>query len=1066
MDSGELRTIADSLGVGPRKKGQKPFEWIGEVAAMAVSAEFRKEEVAAKKAAEKPVEKKEDVKTVADKLRETFKGIELDEETHEYRKGDKKLRSVSDVRKEMFPFDADKVARNMAIASGEKDEAGIAQFVKDQKAAWDATRKAGTAAHKALEESLVGKKPADPDTSIGKATQMIQEMAKGGEIVTELPIASESMGLAGTPDVMIVKETKRGVMTADIVDFKTAGTMEKLEERYKYEVGDVNKLEQYTVQMGMYAKMLEDNGVFPGKLTLLVQLEDGSVQPITGSFANSDALIRKAIGLTKKAAPAKAPAKEPAQGNKDNLSHQAGDALLTQYRQKTREGDVDNQAQKPGEARVAPPAPAQQATTEKPIQANVEATGGVQEGKEVAAGEAPVEKKGAKGHLGEAFSHLGKAADILTKPDGIKSGVGFTHEQWVAAKPHLAAAWKSFKAAGKEFAEFVDEVVGKLGESVRKFLKSESDLTDQAARRSAMEYAAKDLSIRDEKERAKQIALTRAELSGEELAVYNAVMRRGREKGVVALESKDEISWALDPYEKKAHDSIGAEEAGWDAVSKLWQNYVQNMVQQDEQRVRSEVLEKGRQPATLPPTSEMVESFEKNVSWKPVYDAAFTKHQEKLKAPAKKQAVATPKIGDMTTKQIIDYARTSAEYLIRDAALTRKALQKHRDKIAELERQASTLDGSEKSADIRRAQDLRAAAETMRTSEPAPVTTGQQQVEADRKDMTPEQLDLFDFALASPRIWGQGRPKFLDEIGGEQMSIYDLIRDKEEIVQRIMNMDEGLEDALADLHPGENYKPTIHPANREIPLDDQGKPVIPTTNQQAKESDKAHQDRTQNNIKQVRALVDSFSNVFKAITRDKPFGEAMRGLISEIAEVLAVTDPMDSRADPLAWRLTQAGVVSITEKQVLLESARKFTERYNSILADGVLFPEIEGVKVVGSQNVRMISDDAPRAALRLMDMMRAAQWALREQQYGPVETWAATYERDSFGFRFPNGFVLKPSEQQLKKRKGRLKKHKDITALNSEPVDIAFAMGELDAGERARVFELLDTNVSLSFTR
>ena len=82
------------------------------------------------------------------------------------------------------------------------------------------------------------------------------------------------------------------------------------------------------------------------------------------------------------------------------------------------------------------------------------------------------EKTQQEANLPEAVKETLRGLGELLKPGGeLRSGVGFSEESYLKAKPHFQKAWESYKAAGRNFREFSSEMLAQGGENLKPFLE-------------------------------------------------------------------------------------------------------------------------------------------------------------------------------------------------------------------------------------------------------------------------------------------------------------------------------------------------------------------------------------------------------------------------------------------------------------------------------------------------------------------------------------------------------------------------------------------------------------------
>jgi len=681
--------------------------------------------------------------------------------------------------------------------------------------------------------------------------------------------------------------------------------------------------------------------------------------------------------------------------------------------------------------------------------------------------------------LGHEFGHHVKREILNNASDTEKASIKKAYHDWIVG------IVKAGMTAGEAMADRKAPLSQKDLESLGKFLNLFPDkeyavsFDEWVADQTSRYLMGKELDT-DNKEAVSLIAriaeALRAlyrEITGKELGkapakemqeFFDKLWYRRDERGLPLTQSsqtaaatrKDRIissgspleRWSLDPYKDRADKTFGSEAAGWNSVSKLWQNYVQNVVKDT----------KGK----LPPTAKMQADFEKNVDWKPVYYDAVAKEAAKIMEDAK-ETPATAR--GQRVAAVLKLARDSRHDLSMDAVETQKLMTPYHDQIAELEGMLDSLDGSSLEADIRLAMETQEKLNELKSNPPQPVTKGAERVAATRAELTGRELELFDRAMASPSVWGRGRPKFSDIATDSKKKLEELEKTIESLADATdadsVEKRKAAEVArdewcyyvwrqLSDDAARERFDEVFFPrfetpwegVDKPMPKKDAGE--IPGANQFAKKAEKPKD--IAGRLEQLRELINNYTGILSKFAKRREsagesFEQGLRTFIREAAAVLGVEGPLTSRAAPTAWKLAQMGAVQSLEREALLSGVRAFVKRYNETFGGGRLGPDATGVYVVGDDNKRMISDEAVNAALHIMNAMKAAQWMLLERRHGPVEKWSEAYAAGSFEFKYPGGFALKPNPEQLKKRAKRAADAADVTDLASEPGQIAMAL-------------------------
>lgn len=221
--------------------------------------------------------------------------VAFHEKNHVYKKGKKKLTSVTTFLSEFFDkFDANKMAKIKAIQS---KRAGIkGQGVRYWKALWDSRAEHGSHVHKMLEEFINAMFREEGVTTPPDTIEAANKYLAGVEYITkyhrgvskpvmyteQIVYDGDSL-LAGQVDIIVSrdKDDVSNERVLDILDFKTNHKITT--EGYKgkkcknpIEYLDDCSYIKYSLQLSLYAYMLEKKGANIGNLIIIHLLEDGA----------------------------------------------------------------------------------------------------------------------------------------------------------------------------------------------------------------------------------------------------------------------------------------------------------------------------------------------------------------------------------------------------------------------------------------------------------------------------------------------------------------------------------------------------------------------------------------------------------------------------------------------------------------------------------------------------------------------------------------------------------------------------------------------------------------------
>jgi len=208
--------------------------------------------------------------------------LKFNEKEHKYTIGKKELESVTTFIGKFFsPFDAKGIARKLAKFPVNKSaKHGVRYFLK----IWKQAAEHGTETHQLIEYNILGKQIKDigkyETRSLLKAHHACewlrsQDFFRLGESFPESRVFDEELGLAGTIDLCV--EDCDGLT---LVDWKSNKDIKKKSYKSKKCFEPIEELDdcsynKYTLQLSMYAYIMERKGINIKKLILLHAKEDG-----------------------------------------------------------------------------------------------------------------------------------------------------------------------------------------------------------------------------------------------------------------------------------------------------------------------------------------------------------------------------------------------------------------------------------------------------------------------------------------------------------------------------------------------------------------------------------------------------------------------------------------------------------------------------------------------------------------------------------------------------------------------------------------------------------------------
>jgi len=213
-------------------------------------------------------------------MKEKKQKIRFYKRRHVYKLGKKELTSVTKFVGTLFePFNAREIARKLSkFPVNRAKKHGVRYFLKE----WKEAAAHGTRVHNAIESFIKGENILDlqekDEQKFYKAKEYITESFKKfkfPDIITEKIVHSEELGLAGTIDLVIMKDGK-----VTLVDWKTNKAIKR--EAYKNKKGiheltkdiDDCNFNKYQLQLSIYAYILEKEYNMPINKLYIVHLKD------------------------------------------------------------------------------------------------------------------------------------------------------------------------------------------------------------------------------------------------------------------------------------------------------------------------------------------------------------------------------------------------------------------------------------------------------------------------------------------------------------------------------------------------------------------------------------------------------------------------------------------------------------------------------------------------------------------------------------------------------------------------------------------------------------------------
>lgn len=218
--------------------------------------------------------------------------LKFNEEKHEYKIGKKKLKSVTEWIGQFFsPFDEETISLKMAKkrvgiqmpdVSDDRHNDLIESVQQEVLAEWKQSRDDGTEVHKEIEEWI-----SDPILvdEVSKKTEQamiyyMKELCKDYNFHSpEVKVYSEDLGLAGTIDLLTVREDPITKPRVTLIDWKTNKDI-KRQNPWQKTKAPLEHLHdssyvKYNLQLSVYAYILEQEyGYIIDKLQLIHLKED------------------------------------------------------------------------------------------------------------------------------------------------------------------------------------------------------------------------------------------------------------------------------------------------------------------------------------------------------------------------------------------------------------------------------------------------------------------------------------------------------------------------------------------------------------------------------------------------------------------------------------------------------------------------------------------------------------------------------------------------------------------------------------------------------------------------
>ncbi|MDP7180517.1 MAG: PD-(D/E)XK nuclease family protein [Candidatus Woesearchaeota archaeon] len=196
--------------------------------------------------------------------------LQFEEKEHKYTiEGDIVLKSVTTKLQSFFPFDAIKVANELALQRGVDPKS-----ILDE---WDTIRDNGTATHNLAERFCNGEELTNEELNKVKHVSTFLKCYSHFQVLgSEVRIFSKKYKVAGTIDLVLKNKTNNRIY---LLDWKTSSKEIERDKYWDMAQGKLsnlphNKFHQYSMQLAVYSKIIKeeyDITVFDG---LLVHLRE------------------------------------------------------------------------------------------------------------------------------------------------------------------------------------------------------------------------------------------------------------------------------------------------------------------------------------------------------------------------------------------------------------------------------------------------------------------------------------------------------------------------------------------------------------------------------------------------------------------------------------------------------------------------------------------------------------------------------------------------------------------------------------------------------------------------
>jgi len=221
----------------------------------------------------------------------TNQQFKFNEKTHTYTLGKRELTSVTTfIGKYFEKFDAKAIARKLAsFPVNKKNKRGVRYWLRT----WKEVADMGTEVHKQIEDffmSLDFTDPVHPKALNAVNWVIVHQDYK--DRIAELRVFDEELGIAGTIDLMV--HNLDGTIT--LIDYKTnkklsvKGYNGKMAKTPIDHFADCH-LSKYTLQLSLYAYILERQGHTMKELIILSLPNDSDVVPIPVPYLKDEVTV-------------------------------------------------------------------------------------------------------------------------------------------------------------------------------------------------------------------------------------------------------------------------------------------------------------------------------------------------------------------------------------------------------------------------------------------------------------------------------------------------------------------------------------------------------------------------------------------------------------------------------------------------------------------------------------------------------------------------------------------------------------------------------------------------------